>query len=104
MTLKTDRNDLDTTILESGQQREYLVLSEEERAKGFVRPVRRSYQHEKCGTVTTMAQALAETYARNPAFYGSTFCVGCKTHLLVGATGEFVWVENGAATTIKVGT
>jgi hypothetical protein len=29
----------------TGMQRGYVVLSEEERAKGFVRPVRRSYRH-----------------------------------------------------------
>lgn len=29
----------------NGQQEGYVVLSAEERAKGFVRPVRRSYQH-----------------------------------------------------------
>ncbi len=29
----------------TGMQRGYIVLSEEERAKGFVRPVRRSYVH-----------------------------------------------------------
>ena len=28
-----------------GMQESYLVLSEEERARGFVRPVRRSYRH-----------------------------------------------------------
>lgn len=28
-----------------GQQRNYLVLSEEERSRGLVRPVRRSYRH-----------------------------------------------------------
>ena len=27
-----------------GQQKAYVVLSDEERAKGFVRPVRRSYE------------------------------------------------------------
>ena len=32
-----------------------LTLSEEERAKGFVRPVRRTYKHLTCGTTTTMA-------------------------------------------------
>jgi len=125
----------------------YLVLSEEERAKGFVRPVRASYRHvgiagpkyplrdltdeEKeryskfsyikyeaypqpnpdgsstlgcfwtqarldsvgkgCGTVTTMGMELAETYARNPRFYGSTYCCGCNMHRPVGAAGEFVW-------------
>jgi hypothetical protein len=123
-------------------------------AKGFVRPVRRSYQHvgipapahalrdltdeEKqrygeygyvkyeeypkgeqsalgrfwtqpeldkidkgCGTVTTMGQTIAETYARDPGFYGATFCCGCGTHLPVGKGGEFVWVD---APSERVGT
>lgn len=74
-----------------GQQRAYVVLSEEERAKGFVRPVRRSYVHEKCGVVTTMGQSLAETYARDPYFYSGTFCCGCGTHFPVGEDGEFLW-------------
>lgn len=121
----------------------YLVLSDEERAKGFVRPVRRTYVHvgspgpqfpifdltaeqrelvgdsfakwepypeselpktgkfwtEKqldevgkgCGTSTTMGKELAETYARDPKFYGATFCVHCSMHRPVGADGEFVW-------------
>lgn len=122
----------------------YIVLTDEERAKGFVRPVRRSYRHvgiaapgrllrdltdeEKarherygyvkfqpyppsdapvsgrywtqaqldavgkgCGGVTTMGLAIAETYAREPTFYGSTMCVGCGKHFPVGASGEFVW-------------
>lgn len=133
----------------NGQQKGYVVLSAEERAKGFMRPVRRSYLHvglpgptyplrdltlkqkayadpsyvkfeeypkdgrpdwmapsaigrfwtqadldrinKGCGTVTTMGQALAETYAREPGFYGATFCCGCGTHLPVGRNGEFVW-------------
>jgi hypothetical protein len=72
----------------TGQQKDYVVLSAEERAKGFVRPVRRSYLHKKCGTVTTMAPSIAETYARDPGFYSGTFCVGCRTHLPLF---EFVW-------------
>lgn len=76
-----------------GPQNEvYLVLSDEERAKGFVRPVRRSYIHQTCGSVTTMGQALAETYARDPKFYGSTYCVACQMHKPVS---EFVWVDDG---------
>jgi hypothetical protein len=74
----------------TGQQRDYVVLSQEERAKGFVRPVRRSYVHKQCGTVTKMALSIAETYARDPKFYSHTFCVGCRTHLPVG---EFLWDE-----------
>lgn len=128
----------------TGMQKGYVVLSEEERAKGFVRPVRYSYVHigppgpkyplrdltaeeqgrysrfgyvkvedypdsewpavgrfwtqadldsagNGCGEVTTMAKPIAETYARNPGFYGMTYCAGCRTHLLVGENGEFVW-------------
>jgi hypothetical protein len=41
----TDGAPLDTTIGPDGQQKNYVVLTEEERAKGFVRPVRRSYVH-----------------------------------------------------------
>lgn len=76
---------------ESGMQKAYLVLSEEERAKGFVRPVRTTYIHLPCATVTRMGLALAETYARDPWFYGGTFCSGCHNHYPVGADGEFVW-------------
>lgn len=84
----------------SGMQKDYVVLTAEERAKGFVEPVRRSYVHEKCGATTTMGQALAETYARCPDFYSGTFCCACGNHFPVGEKGEFVW----AGTTQKVGT
>lgn len=67
-------------IKEDGQQACYLVLSDEERAKGFVRPVRQVYRHVKCGTETRMGLAIAETYARQPDFYGGTMCVHCGTH------------------------
>lgn len=77
----------------------YLVLSDEERAKGFVRPVRRSYVHDRvggehgaCGATTTMAQAIAETYAAQPDYYGSTYCTGCGMHRPVA---EFAWTMDG---------
>lgn len=70
----------------------YLVLSAAERAQGFVRPVRRTYVHTACGTATTMDQAIAETYARDPRFYGATYCVRCRKHLPVA---EFLW-EDGS--------
>jgi len=85
---------------ETGQQKGYVVLSAEERARGFVRPVRRSYLHEKCGAVTTMGLSIAETYARDPSFYSGTFCSTCRAHFPVGASGEFVW----DGTDEKVGT
>lgn len=127
----------------TGQHKAYWVLSEEERSKGFVRPVRDTYRHvghagpanplrdltpeererydqfgyvkfEKyqedgrsvtgrfwtqeqldkigkgCKTTTTMGRAIAETYARDPKYYGSTFCVNCGTHLPVD---EFIWLD-----------
>lgn len=67
-------------LLPNGQQKGYVVLSAEERAKGFVRPVRRSYVHQACGSVTTMGLSLAETYARDPGFYSGTFCCTCSAH------------------------
>lgn len=70
----------------------YLVLPEEERRKGFVRPYRTAYKHLKCGAITYMGQALSETYARDPKFYGATYCCECHKHLLVS---EFVWVDDG---------
>ena len=83
-----------------GQQEEYIVLAEEEVAKGYVRPLRQSYKHLKCGVVTTMGITIAQTYARSPYFYSGTFCCGCSTHFPVGEDGEFVW----DGTDEKVGT
>lgn len=84
----------------TGMHGDYWVLPPEERDKGFVRPVRRSYRHARCGSVTTMGQALAETCARQPTFYGATMCVACKGHFPVGPDGEFTWEPDGS----KVGT
>lgn len=89
----------------TGQQKGYIVLTAEERAKGFVRPVRIAYVHigkgaqfdgtrvlklgeRGCGTETRMSRDIAETYARDPSFYSGTFCVCCKAHLPLN---EFVW-------------
>lgn len=96
MSLTTDRNDPGLKDHRpDGQQKAYLILSEEERAKGFVRPVRTSYVHSrgKCGGVATrMSRELGETYARDPYFYSGTFCVGCGGHFPVA---EFDW-EDGS--------
>lgn len=84
-----------------GMHKSYIVLTDEERAKGFVRPVRNSYIHEKCGTLTRMGCAIAETYARDPSFYSATFCCGCNAHFPVGEHGEFIWSDGDKS---KVGT
>lgn len=92
----------------TGQQKGYVVLTPEERSKGFVRPVRATYTHVGkitrmvndsngmewdqriggCGTDTTMGLSIAETYARDPKFYTGTFCCFCRKHLPLD---EFVW-------------
>lgn len=75
--------------------------SEEERAAGFVRPVRRSYMHLKCGSVTSIGIDIAEKYARDPNAFQFTFCVGCHRHSANGEAGDFVWNDNSNE---KVGT
>ena len=82
-------------IKSNGQQESYLVLSEAERSKGFVLPVRQSYAHLKCGVVTRMSRDIAETYARDPKFYGGTFCSGCGGHYALidgNAKRTFAWI------------
>lgn len=89
--LTTDRNHPGLHKTRPDGQREvYLVLSEEERAKGFIRPVRRAYVHSKCGALTTMGLALCETYARTPTYYSHTFCATCRDHFPVN---EFIWED-----------
>ncbi|MBA3576172.1 MAG: hypothetical protein H0W39_00950 [Sphingomonas sp.] len=75
-------------LKENGQQKGYVVLSADERAKGFVRPYREKYVHNPCGSVTRMGSSIAETYARDPYFYSGTFCVGCGKHFPLD---QFVW-------------
>lgn len=99
MGLTTDRHDGCLHEIDSdGQQKCYLILPDGKR-KDLVRPLRLSYIHEKCGLETTMARAIAETYAAQPHFYGETFCVRCSDHFPVGEQGEFVWLDGS-----KVGT
>lgn len=76
----------------TGQHKDYWVLPPEELAKGFVRPYRDAYWHLACDTLTRMGHMLSETYARDPKFYGATFCCACKKHFPVS---EFYWDKDG---------
>ena len=75
----------------------YLVLSDEEIAKGYTRPYRSAYRHAACSVnpsqVTTMGDRLSATYAREPSFYVSTYCTACQMHKPVA---EFVWDSDGS--------
>jgi hypothetical protein len=81
-------------IKPDGQHEDYWVLSDEDANQGYTRPFRKSYVHvgdppaSGCGAVTIMSTKIAATYARDPSFYGSTFCCRCKTHFSVG---QFKW-------------
>lgn len=86
-----DRNDPDLKKIDpiTHMQEKYLILSEEERAKDFVEPYRDRYVHDACGKTTTMSRTIAETYARQPEFYGGTYCATCLNHFPVA---EFKWL------------
>lgn len=101
MSITTDRNDPELHEKgPNGQNKKYIVLSDEELSKGFVEPVRDTYIHTTCGTETRMSVKIAETYARNPGFYGSTWCHCCVGHFPVGENGQFFWKNSDQ----KVGT
>jgi hypothetical protein len=74
----------------TGQAEVYLVLSEADRAAGFVRPLRTAYKHLPCQKVTTMAAEIAETYAADPGFYSGTYCTRCRLHRPLV---EFRWLD-----------
>lgn len=76
----------------TGLQKGYVVLSDEERQKGFVRPVREAYVHTACGAVTRMSRPIAETFARDPSFYSGTFCSHCRHHFPLD---QFTWDPDG---------
>jgi hypothetical protein len=88
----------------TGEHQAYWILSDSERAKGFVRPVRMAYRHSRCGTVTSMDRPIAETFARDPKYYGRTMCAECGEHFPVGKRGEFTWMDGDTDTGIRVGT
>lgn len=140
MTLTTDRTHPDLNVPEGPgrQNKVYLVLSDEDIAKGYVKPYRDAYIHDsidapkgplreltaeeraqydqfgythyeegdqrfwtkdrlerskrRCGVVTTMGFKLSATYARDPRFYGATYCCGCGMHYPLN---EFHWTADG---------
>lgn len=60
----------------------------------FVTPLRDRYTHNLCGGETIInSKCIVETYASNPNFYGSTFCVVCKDYFPLVKDGErqFKW-------------
>jgi hypothetical protein len=96
--LTTDRSDprLSHGVDEAPvpQAEAYLVLSAEELAKGYVRPYRDTYRHVACKVNSAlMGMSLSATYARQPSFYGATYCVACHMHRPVA---EFVWDADGS--------
>jgi hypothetical protein len=92
-------NDLDAPIptdekRPDGQNKDHWVMCQTEiMEKGFKRPIRKTYIHEKCKTSTSMPQSIAETYAADPYYYGSTFCCNCGDYFPVGIAGEFIWED-----------
>lgn len=77
---------------DDGQYENYPTVDEGE----FVQEVRYTYVHDVnaggCGEITTMSDELAESVARDPTYYGRTFCCGCNDHVPVD---EVVWMTDG---------
>ncbi len=98
MGVTTDPNDPGLNdVMPDGQMERHLVLSDEEIAKGYVCPVRYKTRHIACGGVTNIPMKCAETYARDPKFYGGTFCAICQKYFpLRDAEGKpnFLWDED----------
>ena len=91
--------------LPDGQAKSHWVLPVDEIALGFTRPLRSSYIHDVCGAATYVPLSVAKTYARDPHFYGRTFCARCRNYYPVGEDGEFHWLDSeGNTLPDKVGT
>lgn len=73
----------------TGRQQTYETLPESELCKGFCRPVRRKYVHDRCGQITEISLACAETFAAQPKFYTHGYCEFCREHFPVA---EFEWL------------
>ncbi|MDQ5961860.1 MAG: hypothetical protein QG669_252 [Patescibacteria group bacterium] len=92
MSTTTDKNDPRLLLKgDDGQMHAYFVLSQEEKSKGFIRPIRGEYVHKKCATVTRMNSEIAESFARDPKLYSHTYCVKCINHFPVS---EFLWKDS----------
>ncbi|NGO50412.1 hypothetical protein [Allomesorhizobium camelthorni] len=95
-------------LKESGQQKGYVVLTAEERAKGFVRPIRRSYVHVGMSAAKHPLRDLTEAETERYAKFGYVkFEAYPESELPV--TGKF-WTQaeldtvgkgRGAATTMS---
>jgi len=48
--------------------------------------------NQSCGVVTKINKSISETYARDPWFYGATYCCRCNMHRPLD---EFVWEPDG---------
>lgn len=72
---------------EDGQYENYPTIEDGE----FEQEPRETYVHaDGCGTKTTMSVELAESVARDPEYYGKTYCAGCQEHVPVS---EVEWED-----------
>lgn len=70
-----------------GQYENYPTVDDGE----FAQEPRDTYVHvDGCGQRTKMTGNLPESVARDPEFYGKTFCAGCGEHIPVS---EVEWAD-----------
>lgn len=68
------------------------VLTEQEQAAGFVRPLRTSVVHRFCGRPSAMGDGQAEDLARNPrdSQWSTAWCGICGRRLPLE---QFTWAD-----------
>ena len=83
-------------ITKVSQEKTETELSDNERARGFVRPLRNTNKHPECGGITLMSDKIAENMAKKPNHYDEMYCIDCKTS---APLDKFIW----HGTDIKLG-
>ena len=88
----------------TGMQKGYVVLSSEERAKGFVRPVRRTYQHVGTRPANPLRELDSEEHERYDKFGYVAFEAYPESELpAMGRYWTKAQLESGCGTTTTMG-
>lgn len=67
------------------------ALSDEDKRKGRLRPLRYVYLHETCGALTKVSVTTAEFMASQPYAFKRAYCAHCRAQFAAGPDGEFTW-------------
>jgi hypothetical protein len=69
-------------------------LTPEEKAAGFIRPMRTRVKHKFCGTTSILRTVDALDMARDPTSWSTCWCMVCGRRL---PADQFEWFPGGEA-------